>query len=470
MDEFLRDIHTQIFKLWILGQKRFDYDVFLSEENDNIIIIETDYSHSEITFNEFNIIELIVTNTIKNKVEFYLHFQMKTLKHATELFEEMLECIKKLVDKPPVKVLLSCSGGLTTSFFVEKLNEAANILSLNFEFDAVAYNSLYEKGRQYDVILLAPQISYMHASVQALLKDKLILKIPSVIFAKYDAKALLDLVHQEYEVNHVKVTPSKPLSLKQAIYHNNKILSIGMIRLDEQVHIVYRVYDEQNHILHDNEIIKNKISLDDIYDVLDVVLAKYSDIKLVGLSMPGIINDGHLTLNRSGFHDSAVVESLSSRYEQKFVLCNDVNCVAVGYYISQDEYASLSFLFQPQGGYPGGVGNIFKGQLIRGRKNIAGEVQYLPLNLSNSIAELGKTPEGTLELVAQTLVSVISVIGPEVIVLASRLISNHLKLINEMTKYIPREYIPKIIQIDDMKEYILLGQMALCVYNTKKNS
>lgn len=466
MDEFLSDIHTLAFKQWILGQNRFDYKIFLSEKNENIIIIETPYSHSEITFNKMNIIELTVTNTTNDNIEFYLHFQMKTLKHATELFEEMLECIKKLVDKPVIKVLLSCTGGLTTGFFAEKLNEAVDLLSLDFKFAAVPYGDLFEAGTKYDVILLAPQISYMHAKVQEILRDKVVLKLPSAIFAKYDAKEAIELVQHEYNSQGVtKPSPASPLALKQTLNNGTKILSIGVIRLDELVNIVYRVYDENNNIIDDNEIIKNRISLDDICDILDVVLVKYNDIKLVGLSMPGIINDGHLTLLRSNFADCDVINFLSNRYPQKFTLSNDVNCVAVGYYISQNEYSSLSFLFQPRGGFPGGVGNIYKGQLIKGRKNVAGEVQFLPLALSDDFACLSKTPEGSIELVAKTLVSIISILDPEILVISCHLVKQVDELYQEIEKHIPSEYIPKIEKIDDMKEYILLGQMALCLQN-----
>ena len=57
-----------------------------------------------------------MSNTYLHTDEFYLHFQMKNMKHALELFNEMLEIIQTLVNRPQVKILLSCSGGLTTGF------------------------------------------------------------------------------------------------------------------------------------------------------------------------------------------------------------------------------------------------------------------------------------------------------------------------------------------------------------------
>ena len=68
------------------------------------------------------------------------------MKHAIELFNEMLESIKKLIDRPITKILMSCSGGLTTSYFSSKMNEAAKLLYLNFEVSAIGYNELYNVG------------------------------------------------------------------------------------------------------------------------------------------------------------------------------------------------------------------------------------------------------------------------------------------------------------------------------------
>ena len=64
---------------------------------------------------------------------------MKTMKHATELFNEMMNNILQLVEKPKIKILLSCSGGLTTSYFASKLNEAAQLLDYHY---AVSYTHL----------------------------------------------------------------------------------------------------------------------------------------------------------------------------------------------------------------------------------------------------------------------------------------------------------------------------------------
>lgn len=463
MNEFLRDIHTMIFKEWILMQDQANYKIRLDSHNANIIVIETNYSYSEVTFNTMNIIELSVTNTFTNEIEFYLHFQMKTMKHAIELFHEMLESIHKLIHRPITKILLSCSGGMTTSFFAEKMNEAAKLLYLNFEVSAIGYNQLYNVGGDYDVIMLAPQISYMHAKVQEILKDQVVIKIPPQVFAKYDVGKTLGIIRDAMDQRKAsQIEPTAPISLFKAVHNDVKILTLSLFRNSNRVHIAYRVYGEQNDILLDNEIIKSNVVIQDIFDVLDTVFLKYKDLNVIGISTPGIINDGFVSSsNVNGFGDIDLYNILTQRYQQSFIITNDVNTAAVGYYASQDRYSSITFLFQPTSFYAG-AGTIINGQLIKGRLHLAGEVQYLPLNLSNDKLILNKTPEGAIELVAKTILSIISVISPDAIILSCVLIPQVHELKKELERYVPAQYVPDIIKVEDIQEYILLGLMILC--------
>ena len=157
------------FRQWVLTQTSPNYRMFVSEKDENVIVIETSYCRGEVTFFPMDIIQLYVLNLVTNRHVFYLHFQMHTLEHAMKLFDEMLECVKELTAKPPVRVLLSCTSGLTTGFFAQKLNESDQLLSLNYEFSAVSYGNLYQTASQYDIILLAPQISYIYDTAQKIL-------------------------------------------------------------------------------------------------------------------------------------------------------------------------------------------------------------------------------------------------------------------------------------------------------------
>lgn len=464
MDEFLSDIYTIVFQQWILHQHEENCQIDLDEKRPHVIIIKTDYSYSEITFNPMNIIELSVTNTFTQQIEFYLHFQMKTIKHALDLYQEMLECIKQLINKPTIKILLCCSGGLTTGFFAQKLNDAIQLLDLAQDVSAVPYSQLFDIGQDYDIILLAPQISYMQAKVQEILKEKIVAKIPALIFAKYDVKNMLNYIHQFSQTKKENDSIiEKTLSLKHIAHHDSPILCLSLIRNSNRIHILYRLYDQDNTILLDKKIIKYYMKIEDLFDVIDTVLLQYKHIHIIGIALPGIMNHGYITsMNVNGLENMNFEKAFQNRYQQQFIFTNDVNAVAVGYYTSQKKYDNLSFLFQPIS-YYAGVGHIVNGQLIYGRSHLAGEVQYLPLQLSNDKLVLNKTPEGAIELIAQYIVSIMVSFDPQAIIICCALITDITELKKEISHYIPKQYIPDIIKVEDMQEYILLGQLIECI-------
>lgn len=463
MDEFLMDIHTLIYKKWILMQKSDEYDLGLKPHHEDTIIIETDYCYGEIVFNAMNIIELSVMNTYSNEAEFYLHFQMKTMKHAIELFYEMLTCIKKLVTQPVMRILLSCSGGMTTSYFAQKMNQAAQLLFMNYEADAVGYNNLFNIGHKYDVILLAPQISYMHAKVQEIFKNQIVLQIPPQVFAKYDVGKTLFLIKEAQNKMHPHYVKEKPLPVQTDIHCHIYILSLSIFRNSERIHIAYRLYGHNNRIYLNKEIIKTQLSIKDLYDIIDTVIIQYPQIKMIGISIPGIINNGCVTsTNIPGFDDINLKSLLSSRYHQTIILGNDVNTAAVGYYASQNAHSSLAFIFQPIR-YYAGAGIIINGQLWVGQHHLAGEVQYLPMKLSDNYMNLNQTPEGCLQIVSQMIASIVAIISPEVIALSCELIPHIDDLKKELLQYLPPLYIPEIVKIDNALEYTILGQMILCL-------
>lgn len=459
MDEFLREIHTQFFKKWICLQKNEKYTI--DDHQEDVIFIETEYGLGEITFNPMNIIELKVTNKLTDDIDFYLHFQMKTMKHAVELFYEMIKSIINLSHKPVTKVLLSCSGGLTTSFFANRINEVIQLLGLHMEVDAVGYHQLFQVGDQYDVILLAPQISYLHAKVQEILKKQIVLNIPPQVFAKYDVGKIISLINEEKKnkiQNHTIQTT--PLSLEVAVDQQNKILCLSIFKNKERIHINYRLY-QKNQILLNKEIMKYSISIQDIYDVLDTVILQYPDISVIGMSIPGIIYNG--LLSSSYIYDienNEIEEAFTKRYHQKIVITNDVNAAAVGYYVSQKKYQTFMFIFEPVA-LEIGSGIIINGQLISGAHNFAGEVIYLPF-YDQKDNQPDITPESAMDIVSKTIISAMCVIDPQAIILFCDLITDIDELKKEIEKRVPQEFIPDMIKVDYMLEYILLGQMVLC--------
>lgn len=71
------------------------------------------------------------------------------------------------------------------------------------------------------------------------------------------------------------------------------------------------------------------------------------------------------------------------------------------------------------------------------------------------------TPEGAIEWSTKYCLGITSMIAPEAIIIFNRLLSDVNELKDEMVKYMPRDYIPDIIKIESLREYMLLGCIFL---------
>ena len=431
MDDFLREIQTSLFREWINNQKRDYYHLHQSETDPDAIIIENEYCYSYVTFNPQCIIELCVMNKRTDEMAFYLHFQFKTLKHAISLFEEMDQCIKKMIDQPICRLLLCCSGGMTTAFFADKIKNGIKVLNLNMEVAATSYQKIYNVAQNYASYNVGALITFVEESLK----------------------------HKENKYNGYV----EPLASMMEIKTNKNVLAVSINANGENSHISYRLYNSHQDIVLDSNIIKSNIKLQDVLDALDTVVLQNEMIDVISIALPGVMVEGNVYSGIIEGGNHQLKERLEKRYEKEIYLINDVNAAVVGYYASQNEYKSLAFLFQPIGRMAGS-GIVVNGQLVRGMDHLAGEVALLPLKLSDSYLNLANTPEGTLELVTKNIMSIIAIVSPEAIVVYSDLILDSQDVSDEIKKSLSQyslKVYPKIIKVENILEYILLGTMIL---------
>ena len=242
MDDFLKEINVSVFREWIMNQ---NFAFCHMKRVQNNIVLETKYGIGHVNFYDDCIIELNVENKNTQELDFFIHFQMNNLHHAVGLLMEMKECLETLRQHQKLKVLLSCSSGLTTGFFADKLQEAADLLNKDYLFDAVAYSELFDKGKDYDMILLAPQVSYMLSKVEDVFKDKLVFALSSTLFGKYDVSNTFLFIENHFSHAKEKETnEQRPLTIKQQLIHHGQILCLAFLITDNQVRLVSRLYDD----------------------------------------------------------------------------------------------------------------------------------------------------------------------------------------------------------------------------------
>lgn len=461
MDLYLREIYISLFKKWILFHQSSHYSI--KEDEEKNIVIEGNEILGHINFYDQEIVEYVLMNKKTKENEFYLHFQFHSFQHAMELFNEMLGLIKHIHRSSKLKILLVCSGGLTTGYFAQKLKEAIGLLNLNMSVEARGYSEIYQIAQDYDMVLLAPQVSYLYSEVSKILKKQIVLKIPPQIFGKYDVRQCIRLIEENQDKIEKVSSKKEPLQIEGLKKSGKKILCLSLIRNRHRVHILYRLYDENNEILENNIIVKRRLYLQDYYDIIDSMLVHYPDIEVIGLSTPGIIDEKKIvSISVEGLGEIDIERDFKSRYKQTFVFENETNAIAQGFYAVSPEYETVSFIFQPMVTLSG-IGNVVNGKLLKGSHHIAGEAQFLPLNYSKNALELHKTPEGSLEALSKTIAAVTSILDPQCIVFFCFLIIDLEDVKQEVQEYIPKKYLPDIIQIYYLEEYMLLGTLILCI-------
>ena len=457
----------QAFKDWAATQESDDYIISFSHEKGDHIIIDNEYARGTASFYDVKplvIVEMNVVNKSTAEAVFYLHFELKDLAHAQQLFQEMIYAVRKQKATSSRRILMCCSSAITTSYFKEKLNSAAKMLKLNMVFEAVSYNNLFVEGYEADIILLAPQISYEYEKVRDVLKDKMVLNIPPSVFAAYNVSEMLDFINRSI-LEDDRIKKEKMLPAERMEFRNTpRMLIISIIMEFRSVRFVYRIYDEGS-VAHQDEVIKQLLDIRDIEDMLDFEMARFPGIRMVCINSPGIFYNGRMTFRSAGILDVDVEKRFKDKYGIPFLFVNDANSMALGYYGLQKKNRNLSFYFHPRAARTAGVGNIVNGALHTGSANLAGEMQFMHkiIGYSDDPAELLRTPEGTLEVVGKYLLSIITTFDPELIVLSCDMIYDISKLKDYLTEFIRPEFIPELVKVDDVIEYMFVGGMMTCV-------
>ena len=469
---------------------QFDFRNWIKEQSGEYQLDASDYDHfklntayaiAEINFytleNEPEIAEFRIQEYKDDDVKFFLHFQTDEEEHAKSLFAEMVDVLVSLKEQQSTQILLCCSAGLTTSFFAEKLNETAKAMDLDYVFSAKDVDSVYTEGFQYDAVLIAPQVGFLLKKISSVLQNQLVMQIPTQIFGSYNAGACVELVKNALQ-EHKKTVEEKALEhISHDIKNDKTILIIAVMPDANGSWIRYRLYDHGKNCL-DEEVIKKKITLHDITDIIDTRRCSCNgsmDIDAIGIAIPGMINQGKLEILggiqkrirfdlQNGEGDGfPILDYFRQRYKIPVFINNNVNAAAVGYYGQQEQYKNIIFHSQPVGYKSGGQGIVINGNLVEGAHCSAGELRFVINHFAEieQIENVVRTPEEMIKIVAAGIAVACVSCDPELVCVRSCMTPDMDEVRNELKKYIPESHIPVLVHITNIDEYVLLGEMIL---------
>jgi predicted NBD/HSP70 family sugar kinase len=129
----------------------------------------------------------------------------------------------------------------------------------------------------------------------------------------------------------------------------------------------------------------------------------YDDITYTVIGSPGVADPAsgsmQLAANLSGWSGALVLAALRSRLGSSFAVENDVNLAALGEQAHGLGKGVANFVFVSVGTGIG-MGIVMNGQLYRGSRGAAGELGFLPLQETKSVAEEIARGRGPLESAA----------------------------------------------------------------------
>jgi cellobiose-specific phosphotransferase system component IIB len=170
-----------------------DRDNFTYNE-DKITFTQGDYK-AGIFFYKDDLIEEVI---IKKETVFYLYYQFSTYAHGKMMFEAMLTCLKEFEKHEERRVLLCCSGGLTSAYFKEQMDHFLKLNHKHCHIEASACEDVPLLKEHYDLILVAPQMRYFVKKLRKELPDSYVEAIDPQVFATYDCARLYDRIQTFY--------------------------------------------------------------------------------------------------------------------------------------------------------------------------------------------------------------------------------------------------------------------------------
>lgn len=208
-DEFYLEVYREIFFRWIIvNAKQYQKDqitCYVTVQNDKTktICFETHKVKGTMTIWFNNIVEEEIIRPSDQKLLFYLHFTIMNLSQCCHLFNEFYQTIVKHTQQKELKIALCCTGGLSTSVFIEEMQQVCELENIHFQLVSLSLNQLYQNYQEYDALYLAPQIAHMEPEILALTKHQIPLYcIDATLFATKNYRGIIQVIQKNIEFTH----------------------------------------------------------------------------------------------------------------------------------------------------------------------------------------------------------------------------------------------------------------------------
>jgi PTS system cellobiose-specific IIB component len=102
--------------------------------------------------------------------------------------------VQEMEEKKMKKILLVCNAGMSTSVLVQKMEEEAEKNNIKSEIKAISETELEDEWKNFDIILMGPQIKFLQKHIKQVVNDEIPVKvIDQLTYGRMDGKAVLKM-------------------------------------------------------------------------------------------------------------------------------------------------------------------------------------------------------------------------------------------------------------------------------------
>lgn len=200
MDQFYVNVYESVIYKWvILNQKYYEekgISFWIDSCDSKRLVFRCGELLGEIYFWS---IHKIIEETIVDKdsrIIFYLHFRIINMANTRKFIIDFLNQL--MYSQLPKRIGMSCSCGITTSVFVDRIQRLSEMMNLPYQFEVVPIHKIKDIYQDYDIIILAPQTSYLEPLLKSECKDGCqIMSIDASIFATSNYQQALLIIQDK---------------------------------------------------------------------------------------------------------------------------------------------------------------------------------------------------------------------------------------------------------------------------------
>lgn len=226
-----------------------------------------------------------------------------------------------------------------------------------------------------------------------------------------------------------------------------------------------RVADLYGTVIHAHDSPFRDESFASFETAIDDCISRFPAIAAIAFGLPGIEYQGSIVwLDYKNLVNAPIIPHFTERYQLPVLCENDVNAAAFGRGFLSGSYASEVYIYVPVK-YPPGSGIRINGSIVRGKRNFAGEIGWLPVGASWGTREFVSDVDAVCTALAKVVTSLTAVIAPDSVVLFGEFLElAHLARIREKTvALLPEGMVPELSLASDFTADYERGLIGLAL-------